>query len=259
MRASSLPLLMKCTGAAVLPCVEGKSEAAEKAADWGTMVHYWAQTGIIRGPNKRAERALEKAIEVAGVDRLSLWPTGGVHEGALSIRVDGTREVSRRDDDREGWITGHYDYQYWLFQDVLWIDDLKTGKFYPNPEPGDERHIPDIAVGENRFPQDSFSPQQKTYGLALSELLSHDGPVSVSTTHWPRLPLSYRHAEPMRSWVNYSRQEMLTHWRALELIYEESCKNRRAMLGHEDELVLRPGDHCRFCPVRDCFVRQEFA
>lgn len=259
MRASSLPLLMQCTGSLVLPCEETKSKNAEDGADWGTMVHHWVQTGEIKGRDTRSENAFKKAIHLSEIDRLALWPAGGHHEQALSVRVDGVREASRDDTVREGWITGHYDYSYWLWQDELWIDDLKTGKYYPNPLPGLPGWDPDLDTGENRFPQDPDSPQLTTYALGLAELLSYTGPVNVSVTHWPRLPLARRHTSPVRFWVKHSREDLLVHWSALENTYRETKHNERAMLGHEDSLILVSGDHCRFCPARaNCFVAKEF-
>lgn len=262
MRCSSLPLLMKCTGAAVLPCDEEESENAARGAEWGTMVHHWAQTGEVRGPSKRLENALQKAIITSGIVREEWWPPGGNHEGKLAIRVDGNgregREVSRDDTPRSGWVTGHYDYQYWMFDGELWVDDLKTGKFYPNPESYLAWHDPTLPVGANRYPQDVRSVQLRTYALALSELLEYRGDVIVSLTHWPRLPLSARHSRPTRLWTSYSHSELMMHWRDLEVTHAQAEHNRRAVVGQEDSLILVPGDHCRFCPVRDCFVRKEF-
>lgn len=255
MRASSLPLLMKCTGAAVLPCVPGKTEQAEKAADWGTMVHRWVQTGEIVGPNRRMEGDLAKAIEISGIVRDEWWPEG-IHEGAVAVRVDGTREASWDDTERDGWITGHYDFRWWML-DELWIDELKTGKFYANPPAGIPGHHEHLEVGENRFPQNVRSPQPKTYALALAELLSYDGWVNVSVTHWPRLPLTHRHCLPTREWVQYNNSDLMGHWYELEKTYQLEQRNQLALYGYEDELILTPGDHCKFCPVRDCFVRQD--
>lgn len=252
-RSSSLPLLMKCTGASVLPCIEGKSEQAERAADWGTMVHHWAQTGEVVGPDTRTQNAFKLAILQSGISRAEYWPDG-VHEGPVSVSVDGSRQASWDDTERDGWVTGHYDFRWWLF-DELWVDDLKTGKFYPNPPAGVEGHHPGLEVGANRYPQDVRSPQLKTYALALTKLLGYQGRTNVTLTHWPRLPLVMRHSLPQRFYVKYEVGELDEHWRGLELMYQEHQHNRRALLGHEDELILRPGDHCKFCPVRDCFVR----
>jgi hypothetical protein len=247
MRASSLPLLTKCTGSLVLPCDYEKSDNAQTAADWGTMVHHWVQTGEVKGNDKRSENALRKAIELSGVERLSLWPDGGHHEGGLSLRVGGTaREASRDATPRDGWITGHFDYQWWLWGGELWVDDLKTGKFYANPEPGQIGHAPELEVGANRFPPRATSEQQRFYGLTLSRLLGYRGPVHTSVTHWPRLPLTHRHAPPTRTWHKYSRDELSYFYRELESMYQSYKRNQKM----DADLELNPGEWCKFCPAR---------
>lgn len=267
MRASSLPILAHCTGPLVLPCSTAPpSKNAQDGADWGTMVHHWVQTGEIKGPRSkialqrgRMEAALRKAIELSGIDRLSLWPDGGTHEGGLSLRVDGrSRDASRDDTPRDGWITGHFDFQWWLWGGELWVDDLKTGKFYSNPEPGVIGHRPELGPGENRFPPSARSEQQRFYGLTLSRLLGYRGPVHTSVTHWPRLPLVYRHAPPMRSWHHYTADELRGYYTQLESQYQDFKRNQRAMAGPGGgDLILNPGPWCRFCPVNDCLMRSE--
>lgn len=259
MRSSSLPLLTKCVGSLVLPRkTEPDSEENLKAKLWGSMVHYWKETGEISGPDKRTENALRKAIELSKVDRMELWPEGGQHEGAVAIRVDGKREVSRDDEPREGWITGHYDYTYWMVGGELMVDDLKTGKFYPNPEWGQRGHNPEMVDGENRFPQDPASPQILSYALGLCVLLKHKGIVETTVTHWPRLPLSYRHSAPDRDWHRTNRGELEVFWGELEAMYAKHKHNERVMAGGDGGLMLSPGDQCKFCPVIDCFVRKDF-
>jgi hypothetical protein len=258
MRASSLPLLTKCTGSLVLSCTSERSKNADDAADWGTMVHHWVQTGEILGRDKRSEKALARAIELSGIDRLSFWPVGGTHEGGLALRVDGVaREANRDDTPRDGWITGHFDYQWWLWGGELWVDDLKTGKFYANPEPGQMGHVAGLASGENRFPPRADSEQQRFYGLTLSRLLGYRGPVHTSVTHWPRLPLTHRHAPPTRTWHHYSRDELSYYYGELESMYSTHKQNERALVG-DGELTLNSGTWCRFCPARNnCLMREE--
>lgn len=266
MRASSLPLLTKCTGSLVLPCTSERSKNADDAADWGTMVHHWAQTGEVvplykelKSEQLRANRtakALERAIGLSGIDRLSLWPVGGTHEGGLSLRVDGAaREASRDDTPRTGWITGHFDYQWWLWGGELWVDDLKTGKFYENPPLGSMGHTRGIEVGANRFPPLPTSEQQRFYALTLCRLLGYSGPVHTSVTHWPRLPLAHRHVPPTRTWHQYTKWEIQAYYGMLEAMYSVYKHNQRAMIGQEDSMHLWPGPWCRFCPARnDCLM-----
>lgn len=269
MRASSLPLLTKCVGSLILPCDHEKSEKTQLAADWGTMVHLWKETGEIHGardaagkPNKRMENALALAIFESGIDRLALWPAGGNHEGSLAVAVDGTGQVSRDDTVRDGWVTGHYDFTWWLLEGAdgrgeLWIDDLKTGQEYPNPPPGIPGHIYGMEVGQNRFPQRADTEQTRFYALGLSELLAYTGPTHVSVTHWPRLPVVSRHSLPRREWHTYTHGELMAYWGDLERMYQDKLHNERAMLGHEDSLILNPGAHCRFCPAQGCLFKTQ--
>lgn len=250
-RASSLPLLTKCLGSDVLPRkVDPKyQEAAEIGATWGTMVHTWKETGNVVSSDKRSSNALQKAIRESGIDRLALWPGDGKHETAVAIRVDGIREVR---DSHVGvfgvpeWVTGTGDFHWYLYDGELWVDDLKTGKSYPDEN------------GVNRFPQDPRSAQLKCYALAIAVLIGYTGIVHVSVTHWPRLPLEARHKEPDRIWTTFTTDELLDFWGELELLYRQTDEARRAIAGDEGSVVhLTPGDHCRFCPSKSyCLLAQ---
>ena len=242
MRASRLPLLTKCSGSAYLPTEEEQSENAARAAEWGKLVHRWKETGLISGSTSRNRTALSKALFEYGIDRRSLWPDGGTHETALAIRVDGIREVSTNDEPRDGWITGHEDFHWFFLDGELWVDDLKTGKVYPDPE-----------TGVNRYPQDVRSAQLKLYALAVATLLGYTGRIHVSITHWPRLPLELRHSEPVRYWTEYTTEELTQFWGELEQLYSEIQE------GIKGNYSLRPGDHCRFCPSRNyCLEAEQF-
>ena len=242
-RASRLPLLTKCSGSAYLPTDDEQSENAARAAEWGRMVHTWKETGEFSGPSRRMENALRTAIELSGVDRLRLWPEGGKHEQGLRIRVDGgAREVYPSADPKEGFITGTDDFQWYILDDELWVDDLKTGKYYEDSE-----------TGSNLYPQDVRSAQLRFYALAVATLLNYHGRVHVSLTHWPRLPLKFRHAEPVRLWTEYTTNELNGYWGELEQLYQE------VQAGLAGDYRLRPGDHCRFCPSRNyCLEAQQF-
>src|SRR5512139_412059 len=207
------------------------------------MVHHWKQTGEIRGPNRRMETALRKAIELSGIDRLGLWPPGGKHEQGVALQADGGGRSVRPDaTPTTGYITGTDDFQWYILDDELWIDDLKTGKYYADPE-----------TGSNRFPQDVRSAQLRFYATAVAALLGYSGIVHVSLTHWPRVPLKFRHAEPVREWTTYHTDELQQFWGELEALYAEVQEGTRG------NYTLRPGDHCRFCPSRNyCLEAESF-
>lgn len=245
LRASRLPLLMKCSGPAYLPTVEEPHEERDKANEWGHMVHKWKETGEIEGKT-RAANALRKAIAESGIRRDLLWPPDGVHEQSVAVRIDGTRSVLSSHptvpDELSKYITGTDDFHWFMLDGELWVDDLKTGKYYTDPE-----------TGSNRYPQDVNSPQLRLYALAISVLLEYAGVVHVSLTHWPRLPLDRRHSPPERFWTTYTHEELMEFWNDLEQLYSDT---RNGLSG---SFNLSPGDHCRFCPARSsCFVAQEF-
>lgn len=186
------------------------------------------------------ETALRKAIDESGINRTSLWPDGGTHEQGVALQVAGTGRNVRSDaTPTSGYITGTDDFQWWLFEDELWIDDLKTGKYYAAED------------GSNRFPQDVRSAQLRFYALAISTLLNYVGIVHVSLTHWPRLPLEFRHADPVRYWTSYHTDELQNYWTELEELYQEIER------GKKGDYTLNPGDHCRFCPSRNYCLEAE--
>jgi hypothetical protein len=243
LRASRLPLLTRCSGPAYLPTEEDTSENLEKANAWGHMVHHWKETGKVNGPDKRTENAFTRAIRASQTSRDELWPSQGHHETAVALSIDGTRQALSTHDGVAGldnWITGTDDFHWYLLEDELWIDDLKTGKWYDDGE------------GNNRYPQDVRSAQLRFYALAISVLLNYTGRVHVSLTHWPRLPLELRHAKPVRYWTEYHTDELQKFWGELEALYQRVTDGRKGVFD------LNPGDHCRFCPARtNCLVAQE--
>lgn len=281
LRASSLPLLMKCAGSLVLPHSESRTpeqiEKTEEAADWGTMVHHWKETGEVRHENKRTATAFRKAIELSGADRHKLWP-GGRHEVAISLAVDGTRRVESGDHraGQAGWLTCHIDWddaepggdsggcggdsgagavdsgldrvaprvsRGMDGTPELHVNDLKTGK----------RYAADLDTGIHPFLPDPESAQLRTYGLADAALARRHGElvegVWLSITHWPRLPLAARHSYPAGLGpVWYTWESLEQHWTELERLHADYTAGTTE---------LRPGDHCRFCPSKlDCIVAQ---
>lgn len=241
LRGSRLPLLLKCAGSAYLPTEEDTGEELERAQEWGKMVHRWKETGEIDGATARSEKALHEAIFASGIDRERLWPSAGHHEQSLALSVDGTRRVVVENVDslkgKPGWITGTADYYWTLIDGRLWVDDLKTGKYYVDRE-----------TGGNLFPQDPRSTQIRFYATGIAALIHHRGDVDVSVTHWPRLPVSFRHSLPTREYTTYTMEELDEHWSELERLYS------RVQAGIAGHWVFSPGEHCRFCPARSYCV-----
>jgi len=255
-RPSSLPLLTRCAGSETLPRDDRpESEESRRALAWGTAAHHWKATG--KFPEGRLGRDLRAAVEASGIDRDVLWPAGGGHEVFGAVRVDGVREGYVAEDHprpeleaamraEPSWLCGTADYVGWekwraltAVRDVLWVDDLKTGKFYANPPEDDDLHDPRLAVGANRFPVAADSPQLLAYALMQAVRLNYTGPVVLSITHWPRLPLERRHAPPTRTWHVTHTDALHAFWDKLERVAVA------ASLG-----ILAPGPHCKFCPSR---------
>lgn len=246
LRCSRLPLLTKCPGSLWLPQDTDESEELAKANEWGRLVHRWKETGEISGAPKRVCTAFRTAIRASGIDRLCYWPRGGTHERSVAIKLDGSRQVVNRlgPEDLEaysaavGWLIGTPDFYWTLIDGELWVDDLKTGKWYDDPE----------NPGTNRFPQDPRSTQLRAYALAIAALTGYSGPTTVSITHWPRLPVARRHALPVRYSTRYTQSELESFWGTLEKLWQ----NYTAGLG-----TVYPGEHCRFCPSRNYCIEAE--
>lgn len=232
-RASSLDRLLKCYGDAVLVGgVDQRSESTKIAADWGTMVHGWKETGTIEVVNGRKNLVplFEKKIRESGVRREEWWPATMTHEVALAVKPfqvyaehRGTREEKDawKAGQSDEWATGTLDGFDWMF-DVLWVDDLKTGRF--------------VSLEE-------YEEQLRFYALGASRVLGYSGPVNVTLTHWPRYPVI---GKPQRFGRVIEQDEL--NW------FEKRLVDLRDSIlrAKEDraKLELFAGEHCTFCRSR---------
>lgn len=255
-RCSNLPLLTKCAGSLWLPHSEWRDEKQVKkqqdGAFWGHIAHAWKETGdfvyVPSAPDdlqptpenqttvSRGIAALRKAVSTIGPEkRFELWPVSGRHEVEIAIRCDGTRETKVGPGVADlplPWITGHVDYTDVLVDGTLWVDDLKTSKRYY-----------DRWTGEERFRPSPRSPQLLAYALALA-YDSRPPAIVTSITHWPRLPLTDRHAKPVRYATDVEWGELMEMYTHLEYIYNQvEWQNG----------PYEVGDHCKFCDSQlDC-------
>lgn len=239
MRSSSLPLYTKCYGALVLPTEDLSTEDTRDAVDWGKQAHAWKETGVAKS------KALANALKKAGLTeavRGELWPSPGEHEVTAALRIDGIRDAVASEVPLydvypgPGWVTGTADFRHFLLGGDLWIDDLKTGKVYP-----------DRTTGENRFPQDVGSTQLRLYALSSATVLGYTGVVHVSLSHWPRLPVALRNAGVQRYWTTYTTDELEVFYKQLEQLYQD-------VVQYPDKRT--PGDHCKFCPSQNYCIYQ---
>jgi hypothetical protein len=210
----------------VLPRLRKQSPNSKAATDYGTLVHYWKETGDSH-PSWAASgdiALLEKKLVATDIDRDDWWPPErGRHEitAALNLR---TREIQVYRGARDGadewkrqfgpeWLTGTVDWVGVTKDGLPWIDDLKTG----------------------RWPVDPRTKQLLSYGLVDYGLggwrPSYQAERSI--TQWPKYPIA---ALPERKWG-----PLMT---ALEL--EEHLDDLRWALDHPTEMNPGP-EQCRFC------------
>lgn len=236
-RASELDRLLMCSGSAVLRRDETKTDAAYKAAQWGTICHAWKETGGLPDSARQAKLLAEK-ISASGIDREALWPSDGEHEVAVALNVVTGRAVrcahpigattTYRDDWKRAfddhWCVGTLDYVRVLLGRP-WVDDLKTGR--------------------SGSPKD-YECQQAFYCLALS--IAEFGRVDdcrSTITHWPMYPKT---VAPVRRGGVFSGDFLRDYYRRLQRLRDE------ILFAREDSTKLMPnlfmGDHCRYCPSR---------
>lgn len=162
----------------MLPREEKKSERAKEAADFGTLVHKWKETG---DPGEgRLAITLKKKLKESGVQRGELWPDG-LHEVPLAYNVVTTESKAlvlpvssaAKDEWKAGhgpdWVVGTADY-IGLLLGGPWVDDLKTGR---------EAEWLD------------YKYQQAFYLMTWTLFSEHQLMPGRSTiTHWPRYPIA---------------------------------------------------------------------
>jgi hypothetical protein len=222
-----------CSGGAIIKGVDEKSEAAKVAADWGTMVHHWKATGEIKTVNGRENLPplFMKKLRESSVEREQWWPSTLTHE--IAVAVNPLRQYAEyRGADGDAWkrsfgadwCTGTVDGYDWLFDSVLWVDDLKTGKEAPI-----EDHI----------------EQLRFYALGLARVIDYRGPVHLTVTHWPRYPVI---GTPQRTGVVMEQDELLDFEKRLAALRDTILYLRDGGNVNDE---LNPGDkQCAWCPGR---------
>jgi hypothetical protein len=204
-----------------------RSAAAIAAADYGTLVHYWKETGEI-DPAWAARKDVEllrRKLAATGVERETWWPAHGAHEESFAIRLESmtvewrmlpkdAADKWKAQFDRLAYVTGTIDWH----DAVEWeahVDDLKTGRRSVRPD----------------------SPQLKTYAAALWLRRGKPAGVTASVTHWPKYPLGLL---PVRT------SKVLTAG-----VLRDHLDRLRLAAGSTGE--INPGECCRWCDCRpDC-------
>lgn len=206
------------------------------AAEFGTLVHYWKETGVIQ--DGRLGLALKKKLKLTEVQRETYWHEG-LHEVPVAYNVvTGKAEAlvlpvakEKRDEWKaahgDEWITGTADY-VGLILDAPWVDDLKTGK---NVEYLDHRY------------------QQGFYALCWTLFqMGRLTPARSTITHWPKYPLPKK---PLR----FGTVLVPEFFEELQVKLAELRNSvRRLRVLKEDgmnlENRLTDGAHCIYCPSK---------
>lgn len=240
-RASSLSRSLACPASTVLPTYDPKSEKAQDAADWGTLAHHWANTGVIL--DHRYAELLRKHIDTCGIDRLALWPDNDKRIPAGAFAIDCSHVdlctvgytnpdpaairvwKSQFDDD---WFTGEWDYAA-DHGHYLKVNDLKTG-----------------------WPVPPHDPQLVSYGLGLWLLQGRRHlSVELSVTHWPRPNLQAKNPRafhpPTTEYYDIDADTLMAFGRTLHYTW---LTRQRIAASDNPELAATPGEHCLFCPAR---------
>ncbi len=237
-RASELDRAVACPASTHLVRLAGKSWNAQKAADWGTDLHAWKETGkwpiALSGrwegkvPLVYARR--QANLTAAGRSREWYWPNEcfegpGRHEVSYALNTKTLTVAIYDGGDREEreawkktfgeeWLTGTADY----VGDVLgepWVDDLKTG----NPE---------------YLPENPWELWQLRFYALCMMLLSAAKWCWVSITSWPQSPAD---GIPHRFWNRMSRAEVLATMPTLE-------QARLDALASKVDTDARAGNQC---------------
>lgn len=233
MRASESDRGVLCPASLVLPRTRIRSEKTIRAADWGTLVHHWKETGETDPPwaNEKDVDLLERKLLATGVRRETLW-RGGHHEVSFALNLETLRveKFMGARDKADAWkaafgvpppprlispyLTGTIDW-YDGCADWLEVNDLKTGAFQPDP----------------------MMKQLVSYALFI---WIYDGyrPTTIgrSITWWPKYPID---GQP--------RQLTAPPITALEL--EEHLDDLQHSVRNPHE-INPTEDGCRFCDSR---------
>lgn len=244
-RSSSIERVVACPASSVIPSgPDTRSEAVQEAADWGTFVHHWAATGTFleleKWPNfpKLLKDRLSRMPGEPEEFRAELWPVTGRHEVTFAIDVvkpgriasfqgskDQVKDWSAQLGDN--WLKGEADYVGETAFGALWIDDLKTGRYPPDPKSG----------------------QLLTYALgAYLSIPIPDRPkyLAVSVTHWPRYP---KDSPPQRTWGKVTPLDLKKWYLTLQATKQETTR-LRALPVVKVIAATNPGEHCTFCPAK---------
>ncbi len=227
-RASESDRVVNCPHSLVVIRDKSESETRDDAAAFGTLAHYWKETGKVDLPDAKPGhvKTLLNKLEKSGIKRSRYWDVRiGRHEVTFAYNLV-TLEVR--------WYTGHRDgsddWKAELRSDTAWmtgtvdweepggrIDDLKTGRWPCTAQ--DNKQLASYAI---------------PFWLDLGRPIAYRRPLSI--TQWPRYPLT---GLPEVNHGIVTGMELMTHLQDLQWARE-----------HPDE--ANPNEEgCRFCEGKD--------
>lgn len=225
----------------MLPRYDQRSTITDDAADYGTLVHWWKETGETAPSWASAAdiRLLEEKLALTCVERTRWWRSAGQHEVSFAIRVaDAHLELYRGPrPDAEKWkakwdprkyLTGTIDWLWWGASGRAWVDDLKCGKWPVDPV---------------------TSAQLRSYALVpwIRAGCPPAFTVTVSITQWPKYP---KWKGPVRTphWLTALDLELHLDDVRYALAHPEEANPEAIYIGPWDP--ERPLSVCAFCPCR---------
>jgi hypothetical protein len=250
-RASSLDLFLACHGYLYLPHQPTVYAKAAEAAEWGTMVHTWKETGQVVHPNKRTATSFRKRLTANKIKHSQLYGSG-MHEVhvaynwiygyVVSFYGHGEEAERWKASFNKDWVVGTIDYLEVTETSVL-VDDLKTGKWWTK--------------------RAKESAQLSFYLMCAWKLYGDNYDYYLSVTHWPRYPAS---SKPKRT-PSKDRGVSVEALTRFEKQLQESCyasvQNNPGTVYPMDQIIdiLNPGEEqCRFCPSRNkCPVAWDYS
>ena len=239
-RASQLDRTLQCPGHLTLPHTREMSERALDAAEYGTMVHTWAETGEVSGSKSHTKTFTKKldVLKTHGITREALWPSGGYHEVTFAYNcVDGRlgtcwlrgAEASRcKASYGDDWVTGTADYVYFKrtggggmgpVEGMFGVNDLKTGMLFDS--------------------QPDELSQLYFYLMCWQKYNGYEGDGLLDVIHWPKYPID---SLPGREERVVSGTRMWKFEQYIKKLHKEYKEGKAPF-------VL--GAECEYCPAAE--------
>ena len=207
---------------------ESASESRDAAARFGTLCHYWKETGEVDLPGASPSdvKCLLKKVAASGIKREAYWDPGkGRHEVTFAYHLL-SLEVRWYDGHRDGsddWKAALRSTPEWMTGTVDWeeangrIDDLKTGRW------------PVDAKGNKQLYSYAMP-----WWLEMGRPLAYTRPLSI--TQWPRYPLP---GLPVVKYGAATGLDLMAHLQDLQWAVQHPKE------ANPDE------ETCRFCEGKD--------